>query len=67
MLHLNDGQMIKVGVFLTDYYWSNLLKLKNMHFYHVSTYGSCKTETGILVSLWKKGSDLPTFETVLLR
>lgn len=66
MLHLNDGQMLKVWEFLIDYYWNNLLKLKNMYFYHASTYGICKTGIGILVSLWKKQSDLPTFETVLL-
>lgn len=30
MLHLNDGQMLNVWEFLTDYYWNNLLKLKNI-------------------------------------
>lgn len=52
-LHFNDGQMLKVWEFLIDYYWNNLLKLKNKYFYHSSAYGICKTGIGILLSLWK--------------
>lgn len=66
MLHLYDGQMLKVWEFLIGYYWNNVLKMKKMYFYHASTYSICKTGIGKSASLWKKESDLPTFEAALL-